>query len=150
MFVGATWLLDNQAADLLGLRADLEAAAPGMGDALLSLAYYLVCEDRSPMRRFHRWAATHAHPFGGPISSQQASQLLGGLDEDVKESLCRRQSRRRSEDEWWVYDTTPISTWSQDLTQARWGFNKDHQPLAQVNWRCCSVKPPACRSTTGN
>jgi len=83
LFVGATWLLD-QAVDQLGLREDLEKALPGMAEAFLSLAYYLVCEDRSPMRRFHRWGATHAHPFGAPITSQQASALLTAGDETVQ------------------------------------------------------------------
>jgi hypothetical protein len=133
LFVGATRLLDHAAAEL-GLRPDLEAALPGMGDAMLSLAYWLVCEDSSPLSRFHRWAATRAHPFGEPISSQRASGLLAAASgEDAKERLLAAQAARRAEGQWWFYDTTSVSTWSGCLTQAKWGHNKDHQPLPQLN-----------------
>jgi len=131
-FCGATRLLDH-VCEVTGLRQDLQKAVPDGWDKLLSLAYFLVCEDHSPVSRFPRWAATHRHPHGGSISSQRASELLASVGESEKEHLCRLQANRRSESEWWVYDSTSISTWSEELTLARWGLGGDHDLLPQVN-----------------
>jgi transposase len=132
VFFGATYLLDGICQET-GIAEDIKKAAPQLADAAMSLAYYLVVEDDTPMLRFNRFAKTHAHPYGGAISSQQSSEIFEELDEGVKERFCALRSARIGESGYWFYDTTSISSYSQRLRCVKWGRNKDRVPLAQLN-----------------
>ena len=132
LFYGATHLLDC-VAEHLGVRDDLRACFPDSYTKILSLAYFLVLEDRNPVSRFSRWARTHVHPFGRDIPSQRSSELLGSISEDAKQSFFRLQASRRLETEFLSYDTTSISSYSRLLKQVKYGRNKEHDLLPQIN-----------------
>lgn len=131
-FYGATYLFD-QIGEKLGITRDLEVCFPDTYKQILSLAYYLVMEDRNPMSRFPKWARTHAHPYGKDIPSQRSSELLGAINEHGKQNFFRLQSKKRLEEEYLAYDTTSISSYSKSLKQVKYGLNKDHDPLPQIN-----------------
>lgn len=131
-FYGATYLFDA-IGEKLGISADLKKCFPSTYKQLLSIAYYLILEDRNPLSRFPRWAANHSHPFGQNIPSQRSSELFGTIDEDARQKFFRLQAGRRMEKEFLAYDTTSISSYSKLLKQVRYGKNKDHDPLPQIN-----------------
>ena len=68
-FYGATYLFD-QIGELTGITQDLQVCFPDRYRQILSIAYYLILEDRNPLSRFPRWAAIHSHPHCEMISSQ--------------------------------------------------------------------------------
>jgi transposase len=131
-FYGATYLFDA-IGENLGITADLRKCFPDTYKQILSTAYYLIMEDRNPLSRFPRWAATHKHPYGKNIPSQRSSELFASISEDAKDRFFRLQGKRRVEKEYWAYDTTSISSYSRCLSQVRYGMNKDHEPLPQIN-----------------
>jgi transposase, IS4 family len=131
-FYGATYLLD-QISKKLGITQNLKRCFPDNYKKILSLAYYLVMEDRNPMSRFSKWSHTHKHPYGKDIPSQRSSELLGTISEHGKQTFFRLQSKRRQEEEYLAYDTTSISSYSKSLKQVKYGLNKDHDPLPQIN-----------------
>ncbi len=131
-FYGATYLLD-QIGEKLGITADLKACFPDVYRQILSLSYFLVTESGLPMYRFPRWAATHFHPYGKELASQRISELLGTITESAKMEFFRRQAARRSEVEYLAFDTTSISSYSELIKLARYGKNKDGDPLPQIN-----------------
>jgi transposase len=59
--------------------------------------------------------------------------LFASITEDSRERFFRLQGKRRVEHEYWAYDTTSISSYSECLRQVRYGVNKDHDPLPQIN-----------------
>lgn len=132
LFYGATYLFDA-IGDKLGITDDLRTCFPDSYKQILSMAYYLILEDRNPMSRFSKWAATHAHPFGQDIPSQRSSECFVSIDEDAKQKFFLLQGKRRTEHEFLAYDTTSISSYSQSLKQVKYGRNKDHDPLPQLN-----------------
>ena len=132
LFCGATRLLDA-IGEKTGVAEDLKICFPGTWSQILSVAYYLILEDRNPLSRFPKWAALHQHPYGRDIPSQRSSELFVSIDEDSRHRFFRRQGRRRAESEFWAYDTTSISSYSQALRQVKRGFNKEHDPLEQIN-----------------
>lgn len=131
-FSGATWLLD-QIGEQTGVEEDLRRCFPGTWEQILSLAYYLTLEDSSSMGRFSKWASIHTHPYGGDIPSQRISDLFQSITEDSRQQFFRMQSKRRAETEYLFYDTTSISSYSETLRQVRYGYNKEHDPLPQIN-----------------
>ena len=47
--------------------------------------------------------------------------------------FLRLQGKRRVEKEYWAYDSTSISSYSESLKQVKYGKNKDGEKLPQIN-----------------
>ena len=131
LFYGATYLLDA-IGNKLGLTEDLRQCFPDMYEEMLSLAYYLILEDKNPLYRFEKWSQTHKHPYGENIPSQRSSEIFSSISEDSMQQFFRLQGRRRAENEYWAYDTTTISSYSECLRQIQYGHNKDGERLPQL------------------
>lgn len=131
-FYGATSLL-HHLSQQLGILKDLEEAFPEEAYAILSLAYYLVMENDSPMYRFSHWAIRHWHPYNRDLSSQRISDLFAHIQNTACQHFFRNQHQRRMEKEHLAYDTTSISSYSQLINQVKYGYNKDGDSLPQIN-----------------
>lgn len=131
-FCGATSLFDA-IGEKAGLTADLKACFPSTYKMILSIAYYMNVEDASPLYRFGKWNTLHIHPYGTDIPSQRSSELFASITEESKMMFFKLQGRRRAEDEYWAYDTSSISSYSEELSLVKYGKNKDHDPLPQIN-----------------
>ncbi len=57
---------------------------------------------------------------------------VSDTDEAVAK-FFRLQGKRRIEQEYWAYDSTSISSYSDTLKQIQYGNNKEHDRLAQLN-----------------
>ena len=132
LFYGATYLLDK-IGDKTGVYEDLKQCFPSDYKQILSIAYYLILEDKNPLYRFEKWAATHKHPYGRDIPSQRSSALFMGITPDAIQKFFHLQGKRRNEHEYWVYDTTSFSSFSETLRQVQYGYNKEGDKLAQFN-----------------
>lgn len=131
-FYGATYLLD-WIGETTGVTADLRVCFPDTYKQILSIAYYLILEDKNPLSRFPKWSKLHIHPHGETISSQRSSELFASISEDQRMNFFRLRGVRHTDSEYWAYDTTSISSYSELLRQVRYGKNKDHDPLPQIN-----------------
>ncbi|TKB05469.1 transposase, partial [Desulforhopalus sp. IMCC35007] len=131
-FYGATYLFD-QLGEEVGVTEDLKSCFPETYRQILSIAYYLIVEDRNSLSRFPRWAAVHRHPHGRDIPSQRSSELFASISEETIQRFFTLQGKRRVDREYLAYDSTSISSYSKCLRQVRYGKNKDHEHLAQIN-----------------
>lgn len=129
---GATYLFD-QIGQQLGIVDDLKRCFPDHYQQILSIAYFLILEEHSALFRFEKWATLHKHPYGKTISSQRSSELFASITEAKKQAFFTCQGKRKLDNEFWAYDTTSISSYSQQLAQVQYGYNKEHDPLAQIN-----------------
>ena len=125
--------IDLDSIEKLGITDDLKKCFPQTYKQILSIAYYLILEENNPMFRFEKWSALHNHPYGKNISSQRSSELFTSITEEAKDQLFRLQGKRRTEKEFWAYDTTSISSYSEQLKQVQHGMNKEHDRLPQFN-----------------
>ena len=132
LYYGATYLFDRLA-DELGLTADLKQCFPVSYKKLLSIAYYLILEDNNPLYRFEKWNFTHKHPYGADISSPRSSEFFSSITDEQINKFFKLQGRRRVEDEYWAYDSTSISSYSETLAQIQYGKNKEDDKLPQLN-----------------
>lgn len=131
LFCGAAHLLESISGQI-GLGKDLNAAFPNISDAILSVAHYLLSEGSSTMARFARWSRTHVHPLSREMASQRLSELFEMIDQPGIETFFKRRIKRVGDD-YWFYDTTSISSYSQFMEAVRWGKNKDRVSLPQLN-----------------
>jgi transposase len=131
-FYGASYLLD-QIGKATGVEADLKACFPISYKQLLSIAYYLILEENNSMSRFSHWNRLHIHPCGTDIPSQRSSELFQNIDEASRMNFFKKQGKRRIEKEYWAFDTTSISSFSETLKQVKDGRNKENDRLPQFN-----------------
>jgi len=131
-FYGATYLLD-QIAKKLNLDKILQKCFKDRYKQILSIVYYLILEDNAPLYRFEKWNILHKHPYNKNISSQMSSELFAFITEEAKTRFFKEWIRYKNKDEFWAYDTTSISSYSQILKQIQYGHNKENDPLAQLN-----------------
>jgi transposase len=131
-FYGATYLLDA-IGERLGITHDLKQCFPDIYRQILSIAYYLILEDSTPLYRFEKWGVLHKHPYGTNITSQRSSELFASITDESKQRFFILQGKRRLETEFWAYDTTTLSSYSETLKQVQYGHNKEHDRLPQLN-----------------
>lgn len=132
LFFGATYLFD-QIGLQTGVSADLKTCFPNTYKQILSIAYYLILEDQNPLFRFRKWAKLHKHPYGKDIPSQRSTEIFQSISEEAKMQFFRLQGKRRVEKEYWAYDSTSISSYSETMKQVKYGKNKDGESLPQIN-----------------
>lgn len=131
-FYGATYLFDSLG-EKLGILSDLKSCFPTTYKQILSIAYYLILEADSPLSRFSKWAALHQHPYGKDIPSQRSSELFSSITVEERYHFFNLQAARRCEKEYWAYDITSVSSYSECLKQVKYGMNKEQDHLAQLN-----------------
>lgn len=131
-FYGATYLFD-QIGQITGVAADLKACFPDSYRQILSIAYYLILEENNALSRFSHWQKLHIHPNREDIPSQRSSELFQSIDEEARITFFKKQGKRRIEKEYWAFDITSISSYSDTLRQVKKGRNKEHDRLAQIN-----------------
>lgn len=133
VFYGATYLLD-QISKQLGLTEDLKHCFPRRDQQILSIAYYLILEHPNPLSRFEKWDHLHRHPYGKNLTSQQSSTVFSSISEAGKNQFFSRRRKRCPENDYWAYDTTSISSYSEMLRQVAYGKNKEDDRLPQINF----------------
>lgn len=119
-FFGASYLFD-QIGTSLGITADLKSCFPNDYKKIQSIAYYLILEENNSMSRFSHWQKLHIHPYGEDIASQRSSELFQSIDEESRMRFFEKQGKRRIEKEYWAFDTTSISSYSETLSQVKKG-----------------------------
>ncbi len=148
-FYGATYLLDT-IGEQLGITHDLKQCFSDTYKQILSITYYLILEDSTPLYRFEKWGILHKHPYCKNITSQRSSELFASITEEAKQRFFTFQGKRRLEKEFWAYDTTSLSSYSETLKQVQFGFNKEHDRLPQLNVALVFGKSQTSLSTTEN
>ena len=131
-FYGATYLLDA-IGKKIGLIEDLKRSFGEKYKQILSIVYYIILEADAPLFRFEKWSILHKHPYGKNIPSQRSSELFASITEKDKLHFLSLWGRHRKDKEFWVYDTTSISSYSKGLKQIQYGYNKENDNLAQLN-----------------
>ena len=131
-FYGATYLFDQIGKETC-IEADLKACFPDHYKKILSIAYFLILEENNSLSRFSHWQRLHIHPYGEDIPSQRSSELFQSIYEDERMSFFQKQGKRRLEKEYWAFDVTSISSYSEVLKQVKNGRNKEDDRLPQIN-----------------
>jgi transposase len=131
-FYGASYLLD-QIGQITGIVSDLKECFPDRYKQILSIAYYLILEENNSLSRFSHWQRLHTHPCGDDLPSQRSSELFQSIDEEEKMTFFKKQGKRRIEKEYWAFDITSISSYSEMLSQVKKGRNKEQDRLPQIN-----------------
>ncbi|MBK0349033.1 transposase, partial [Aerococcaceae bacterium zg-ZJ1578] len=120
---GATYLL-MELAKKMGVLHDLKAIFPQHYLELLTLVQYLILEPGNSIREFDQWQTKVETDLTHPLNSKRVSELFTTISEDDKQRFFHAQQKRYTKEDYWVFDTTSISTYS-DIDYAKYGYNKE-------------------------
>lgn len=84
----------------------------------------MYCED---------WLYKTEHFSEKALTSQRISEILSNLTHGERMHFFEKWSEYRSENEYIALDTTSISTYSELINDAEWGYNRDKEKLPQIN-----------------
>ena len=128
---GIFYLL-NETARTTGLSDILYETMPDMHEDILSLAFYMVSTGE-PAMYCEDWLYKTEHYPGRDLSSQRISELLANLTAGDRTNFFEKWCEYRSEKEYIALDTTSVSTYSELINDAEWGYNRDKEKLPQIN-----------------
>lgn len=128
---GAFYLI-HQVAEQIGLLRSLQKSLPQHWKEVFVLSSYLLTTG-DPFLYCEQWVSnTECLPVGS-MSSQRISDLLQALSPEQRQSFYQTWCQLRSEQEYLALDITSISSYSQLIDDVEWGYNRNHEPLPQIN-----------------
>jgi len=116
----------------LGLSSVLKKACPNHWAEIMSLAWYIVNTGKA-LAHAGAWCAGHEAPSKQDLSSQRISDLLDAINEDQRQHFFKLWGKNIAEKDHLCYDITSISSYSEQNAYVRYGYNRDGEPLPQVN-----------------
>lgn len=134
--VGASEILDfvgkQSAVDACILRSLPEAEAL----KAISLARYLVSCDRRTLPGIETWQLSHRIPFSEPLTERVYGTLFEqvGKNETWVQNYFRHIASTLEKEPALALDSTTVSTYSTNLKEARYGFNKEADGLPTIKF----------------
>jgi transposase len=128
---GVYYLL-NEISREIGLVDVLVEAMPAMWREVLHLAFFIVASGE-PALYCEDWLYKTECDLNKELSSQRISELLVAITQGERMSFFERWGEYRCENEYIALDITSISTYSELINTAEWGYNRDKEKLPQIN-----------------
>ena len=99
-----------------------------------TVARYLIATDGAPMPRIESWQISHPTPYAPGLSEDVYGDLFRdvGRNEDGRQKYFANRASVLSANPSIAFDSTTISTYSSNQTEARQGFNKDGDGLKTI------------------
>ncbi|MDR2351624.1 MAG: IS1634 family transposase [Deltaproteobacteria bacterium] len=129
---GHIYLLNNLS-ESLGLTKILSDLFPSNWQQILTLAEYFAVEC-SPCLYCSSWVNKVDSDLDSQLlSSQRISELFASITSDSIFEFYERWSATFGEHNFFAFDNTSISTYSRDIREAEYGYNRDKEKLNQIN-----------------
>ena len=106
----------------------------GDADKMISIARYLVATGGNSLTRLEAWQVIHEMPYADGISEDVYGELFGrvGREESGIQVYFARRAAMLSVSPVLAFDSTTISTYSENQAEARQGFNRDRDGLDTI------------------
>lgn len=106
----------------------------GTAQKIISLARYLLATDGQSLPGITSWQYSHPLPYDEGISESIYHDLFAdvGRNESLMQSFFASRLKKAGDTALLAYDSTTISTYSKQISEARYGFNKAQDGLPTV------------------
>ena len=111
----------------------LKDVFPTNWNKILTCAMYVACEG-NVMDYCEDWCEETYTIENTFLSSPAISNLIRAISIDERLTFFKKWTKIIKEHEIIAFDSTSISTYAKDITQAEYGHNKDKDSLAQINF----------------
>lgn len=130
---GASYVL-REIAQQDGLLGDLKAVFPYHWKDLLALAMFFVIYPEKNLTNYNIIAA-HGLLGGNPLDSQRTSEFLESITAEPRQQYMQRRLNHSCGGEnnnFWIFDTTSISSYPETLSKAAYGYNKEDPEMPMI------------------
>ena len=131
ILVGQKMVLDKCCSGIHLRDSLLDAFPSDDADAILALAYYVVCQGKA-FSRSEDWLVERGYSDLG-LTSQRISELLGRISDDRRNAFFKSWMQRQPKGDSLLFDITSVSTYGTGNLYAERGYNRDGEDLEQVN-----------------
>lgn len=106
----------------------------GTAQKIISLARYLLATNGQSLPGIQTWQFSHPLPYEDGITEDIYHNLFVsvGLDENLQQKFFQKRCESLSAEDALAYDSSTISTYSENQNEARYGFNKAHDGLKTI------------------
>ena len=125
--------------DHIGSASGIDAAVYastdlGTAQKIISIARYLFASNGQTLPGIQTWQFTHPLPYASGISEDIYHDLFNriGLDESLQQNFFKERCSLLEGNDAIAYDSTTVSTYSENQIDARYGFNKSHDGLKTI------------------
>jgi transposase len=115
-----------------GLSDILKECFPDAWGRILACAFYILCEG-NVMMYIDDWFDETKVNLTDRMDDLDCSKLFAAITEEERRRFFAEWVRSRGEQEYIVYDVSSISTYSENIDFAEWGYNRDNEKLPQIN-----------------
>lgn len=129
--VGPSLLLE-QVKKSTGIVRILSKASPDCGYEILALAEYLLTKGLA-LSHAKTWMCQAGRVDAHQFSSQRISELLERFGKDEEQTFFKLWGKKMAAKDHLCYDVTSVSSYSEQNEYVRYGYNRDKEPLPQVN-----------------
>jgi len=119
-------------ANQLQLTTTLQNTFPEKHNQLLTTAIYMLCQGNT-ISYIQDWLDQTQTTLTEPFTDIDASKLFANITPQEKNTFFTNWIKTRKDKEYHAYDVTSLSTHSNNLELAEWGYNRDHDKLPQIN-----------------
>lgn len=116
----------------IGLNKILGSIFKEQAETIESLAAYMIAKGNI-MSYYEDWIQSSCRKKDNILTSQNISKLFASLTEEDRNKFFCEWSKINSNNEYIAYDVTSISTYSENISIAEYGYNRDKEKLAQIN-----------------
>ena len=106
----------------------------GTAQKIISIARYLFASNGQTLPGIQTWQFTHPLPYASGISEDVYHELFNriGLDESLQQNFFKERCSLLEGNDAIAYDSTTVSTYSENQIDARYGFNKSKDGLKTI------------------
>ena len=121
-------------AEKISLTDILVQAIPQYWQEVFVLACYIIASDK-PVMYASDWVSSNEvfDIDDSAFASQRISELLGAFGENERHTFYQRWYKHIREKEYIALDITSVSSYSKQMTECEWGYNRDQENLPQIN-----------------
>jgi transposase len=129
--VGPFMLLDN-ITSRIGILELLKSTFPDIYLHILSFVYFII-HTGDALSNCHIWSRRFLHPSNSTYISQDVTSLLDKITTDQCNIFMQLWLKKFINTEYLCYDITSISSYNQNSSFIKRGYNRDHEKLPQIN-----------------
>ena len=116
----------------LGLKRLLKRYFPENYTEILTAAQYMLSEG-NVMYYISDYTETHITALKGVLGDEKCSKMFSDLRQEDMLLFFREWMKHKKSDEYVAYDVTSVSSYSKNITELEWGYNRDKEKLPQIN-----------------
>ena len=105
---------------------------PEHTEEMLTAAQYILSEG-GVMHYLDEYTQTHRTAVNGRMSGEMCSKTFAAMRQEDMQLFFREWMKQKKQTEYVAYDVTSISSYSKNIRELEWGYNRDKEKLPQIN-----------------